>query len=71
MAAAPALVPATTSPSPYSRVRMFSQKSVPAMSAVSRSGRIEVRFVGSEKIDPNFGQQSVFVSAAVSGVLDR
>lgn len=34
-------------------------------------GRIEVRFTGSEEIDPNFGMASVFVSAAVSGVLDR
>jgi hypothetical protein len=40
-------------------------------SAVSGGGRIEVRFVGSEEIDPNFGMPSVFVSAAVSGVLDR
>jgi hypothetical protein len=37
VAAAPALVPATTSPSPYSRSRIPSQNCVPEMSAVSRS----------------------------------
>jgi len=42
-----------------------------AASAVSASGRIEVRFVGSDELDPNFGLPSVFVSASVSGVLDR
>ncbi|HEX2766726.1 MAG TPA: hypothetical protein VHR55_08860 [Candidatus Limnocylindria bacterium] len=40
-------------------------------SVVSGGGRIEVRFVGSEEIDPNFGIPSVYVSARVSGVLDR
>jgi hypothetical protein len=40
-------------------------------SAVSGSGRIEVRFVGSEELDPALGMSTVFVSADVSGVLDR
>ena len=40
-------------------------------SVVSAGGRIEVRFVGGEEIDPNFGMPSVYVSASVSGVLDR
>jgi hypothetical protein len=40
-------------------------------SAVSASGRIEVRVVGSDELDPNFGMPSVFVSASVRGVLDR
>jgi hypothetical protein len=40
-------------------------------SAVSSTGRIEVRFVGSDELDPAMGMSSVFVSASVSGVLDR
>ena len=40
-------------------------------SAVSSSGRIEVRFVGTAELDPNMGMSSVFVSAEVGGVLDR
>jgi hypothetical protein len=38
--------------------------------AISSSGRIEVRFVGSTEMDPNMGMPSVYVSAAVTGVLD-
>ena len=36
--------------------------------AISAGGRIEVRITGGQ-VDPNFGQQSVFVSAEVSGVI--
>jgi hypothetical protein len=36
-------------------------------SALSRAGRMEVRVTG--RLDPNFGQPSVFVSAQVSGVI--
>ena len=39
--------------------------------AVSPSGRIEVRFVGTENLDPSLGMPTVFVSAAVAGVIDR
>ena len=37
--------------------------------AISATGRIEVRVTGSEEINPNFGQTSVFVSAEASGVI--
>ena len=37
-------------------------------SAISDSGRIEVRITGTE-VDPNFGQTSVFVSADARGVI--
>jgi hypothetical protein len=37
-------------------------------SAISSTGRIEVRVTGVE-IDPNFGQASVFVSAEAAGVI--
>ena len=37
--------------------------------AISPTGRIEVRITGAEEIDPNFGQASVFVSAEVRGVI--
>ncbi len=39
-------------------------------SALGPTGRIEVRITGVE-VDPNFGQQGVFVTAEVSGVIDR
>lgn len=38
---------------------------------VSSGGRIEVRFTGSEEMDPNMGMATVYVSASVSGVLGR
>ena len=37
-------------------------------SAMSETGRIEVRITGTE-VDPNFGQPAVFVSAAATGVI--
>jgi hypothetical protein len=37
--------------------------------AMSDTGRIEVRISGTEEIDPNFGMTSVFVSASVTGVI--
>ena len=39
--------------------------------AVSSTGRIEVRLRVDEPLDANFGQQTVFASAQVTGVLDR
>ncbi len=42
-----------------------------AAKVVSSSGRLEVRFVGSEELDPALGAASIFVSAAVRGVIDR
>jgi len=39
-------------------------------SAVSATGRIEVRVTFEGPVDPNFGQPSVFVSANVTGVID-
>jgi hypothetical protein len=38
--------------------------------AISDSGRVEVRVTGAE-IDPNFGQNTIFVSAEVTGVIDE
>jgi len=37
-------------------------------SAMSETGRIEVRITGTE-VDPNFGQPAVFVSATATGVI--
>ena len=37
--------------------------------AISPTGRIEVRVAGTEEINPNFGQASVFVSAEARGVI--
>ena len=37
--------------------------------AISPTGRIEVRIAGTEEVNPNFGQASVFVSAEARGVI--
>lgn len=38
--------------------------------AISSTGRIDVR-VAADGMDPNFGQNSIFISARVSGVIDQ
>ena len=41
------------------------------VSAMSATGRIDVRISVEGPVDPNFGQPSVFVSAQVAGVVDQ